>query len=159
MAKKIGIGFLLLAVVFGAWYLLYSDQWLENFNQERQEEAQEYREKGLLAGQLTDQQGCQDQALANFNACRDSNFVCTVNQGVFLKACYETARKTEGFCDDLPAFNEKATEEEKDWAKYNCWDMDIRGEGCRLLLRQRLQLCHDQTSGGFLSDLELNRQD
>lgn len=159
MAKKIGIAFLLLTLVLGVWYLLYSDQWLANFNQERQQDAQIYREQGLLAGAQTDQQGCQDQALTHFNLCRDSNFICTVNQGVFLKACFETAQSTPGFCDDLPAFNEKATEEEKDWAKYNCWDMDIRGEGCRLLLRQRLQLCHDQTSGGFLSERGLNRQD
>lgn len=154
MGKKIGIVFLVLAAAFAVWYLLYSDQWLEAFNQERQEDAVEYRSMGLEAGRSTDQQGCQDQALENFVACSDSNFVCTVNQGVFLKACFETASPSEGFCDDLPAFNEKASEPEKDWAKYNCWDMDIRGEGCRLLLRQRLQLCH-----ALNTSMDLNLQD
>ncbi len=146
MAKKIGIALLILAVAFGLWYLFFSEQWLARFNEERQQDAIEYREKGLSAGQLTDQQGCQDQAISGFDQCRDSNFVCTVNHGVFLKACFETASPSEGFCDDLPEFNETATEEEKDWAKYKCWDMDVRGEGCRLLLRQRLQLCDLESS-------------
>lgn len=142
MGKKIAMVFLVLAAAFTVWYLFFSEQWLASFNQERQEDAAEYRSLGLEAGRLTDQQGCQDQALTNYVACDDSNFVCTLNQGVFLKACFETATPTQGFCNDLPAFNEKATEPEKDWVKYNCWDMDIRGEGCRLLLRQRLQICH-----------------
>lgn len=141
MGKKIGIVFLVLTAAFAVWYVLYSEQWLASFNQERQEDAAHYRALGLEAGRLTDQQGCEDTALDNFVACEDSNFVCTVNQGEFLKACYETAAATDGFCNGLPAFNEKASEDEKDWVKYNCWDMNIRGEGCRLLLRQRLQLC------------------
>lgn len=153
MGKKIGIVILALAIIFGLWYWLYSDQWLQEFNQERSEDAALFRTQGLAEGQLTDQQGCQESALSNFAQCQESNFVCTVNQGVYLKACFETAAVTQGFCDNVPAFNEKATEDEKDWVKYNCWDMDIRGEGCRLLLRQRIQLCD-----ALNMDVGLNRQ-
>lgn len=141
MRKKIVWALLALSLLFVIWVVFFSPQWLEGFNQQRANEANVFRQQGLQAGEQTDQQGCQDQALSGFSACDDSNFACTINQGVFLKACFEVAALTAGFCDAVPAFHDKATEEEKDWVKYNCWDMDIRGEGCRLLLRQRIQLC------------------
>ncbi|WP_417585016.1 hypothetical protein [Nitrincola sp.] len=141
MRKKIVWTLLALSLLFVIWAVFFSPQWLEGFNQQRADEASVFRQQGLTAGEQMDQQGCQDQALTGFAACSDSNFVCTVNQGVFLKSCFEVAAPTNGFCDGVPAFHDKATEEEKDWAKYNCWDMDIRGEGCRLLLRQRIEFC------------------
>lgn len=155
MGKKIALSGLVLVVLLGLWVWLFSPQWLEGFNQQRAEDAEVYRTQGLEAGRETDQQGCQDQALTRFDQCQDSNFVCTVNQGVFLKACFETAAVTAGFCEGLPEFHDKATEPEKDWAKYNCWDMGIRGEGCRLLLRQRLQLCDALGSSAGSSALNL----
>ncbi|WP_235017455.1 hypothetical protein [Nitrincola tapanii] len=129
----------LLSVALIVWLLAPS--WLQGFNQNRQEEAQAQREAGLLAGQTSDQQGCLDQALRAFDLCPDSNFVCTVAQGTFLKACWEMAAPSEGFCEGVPEFTEKPTEDAKEWARYTCWEKNIRGEGCRLLLRQQQQLC------------------
>lgn len=142
MIKKIiwGILFLIAAVIFGAW--LTQDMWLPQWNQDLAQQSTEYREKGLALGQTADQQVCFDEALTSFNQC--SGFACTITHGKFLKACWENAAPTEGFCEGVPAYNEEKTEDEKSWARHECWGRDIRGEGCRLLMRQQQLLCSEQ---------------
>ncbi|WP_151705635.1 hypothetical protein [Nitrincola alkalilacustris] len=139
MRKKIWIGIAFLVLLLVVLVKLLGPGWLERFNTERQQEAQEARQSGLAFGQQADQMQCLNQALTDFTSCSGSG--CTIKQGVFLKACWENASQTEGFCEDVPAFEEKPNEEAKEWAKHSCWARNIPGEGCRLLMRQRQQLC------------------
>jgi len=141
MRRKIFLFSIILLLVIGFLAWQQSPQWLESFNETRAEEAKQYRAKGLALGEVSDQDTCVTRALSAYASCTDSTYACTVNQGIQLKACLEVAQPSENFCADVPEFNEKATEEEKTWARYGCWDADIAGDGCRLLLRQKQQFC------------------
>ncbi|WP_286240601.1 hypothetical protein [Neptuniibacter halophilus] len=142
MVKKIIFGLLLLlaAGIFVAW--LTQDHWLPGWNQELAEQSAEYRERGLALGARSDQSGCFEAVLESFDQC--SGFACTINHGKYLKACWEKAEPTEHFCDEVPEFKEKPSDDDKSWARHACWSRDIRGEGCRLLMRQQQQLCSSQ---------------
>ncbi|WP_240770714.1 hypothetical protein [Neptunomonas sp. XY-337] len=139
MAKKVWLGALLLVVVATSLFWLNRDAWLADFNAERAEQKEQYQRAGLDFGKQNDQQACLNEALQSFDGCL--GYSCTVNNGVFLKACLSQATATPGFCDGVPEFRDKPTEDDKSWAKYFCWDNNIRGEGCRLLMRQQAFFC------------------
>lgn len=131
-----------------AWFT--KDQWLPDWNDELAKAAVEYKEKGLKLGKQTDQQGCLEQALKSFSEC--TGFACTVNHGIFLKSCWQESRETIGFCNKVPAYTKKATEDAKSWARHSCWDRNIRDEGCRLLMRQQQFFCSKQTASTSVSE-------
>ncbi len=137
---------ILLTILIGlgiyAWVELQGEQWLKDYNQEMGQQAAEYRQRGVELGATTDQQGCLDQTLEQFNSC--FGYECTVNHGQFLKACWSASAPTEGFCDETPEFREKPSEEDKSWAKFYCIDRNIRDAGCRLLMRQKQFHCSAQ---------------
>lgn len=139
MVKKIiwGLVAVIILVIFTAW--LTQDHWLPQWNQSIADQTTEYHEKGLSFAATHDQVACLDEALTEYNLCK--GFSCTLIHGKFLRACLSEASATEGFCDDVPAFNEKATEDEKTWARHACWDKNIGGDGCRLLMRQQQFFC------------------
>ncbi|MBV0933229.1 hypothetical protein [Marinobacterium weihaiense] len=122
-----------------AWWLTAKAQWLAEFNAERAEQTAHWRGLGTRLGQSADQAACLDRALTDFDGC--TGFECTVNYGRFLNACLAVAAPADGFCEDVPAFREEPTEDDKTWAKHACWDRNIRGEGCRLLMRQQQLFC------------------
>ncbi|WP_027858370.1 hypothetical protein [Marinobacterium jannaschii] len=130
---------ILLALGSYAWIEFRGAQWLDEYNQEMGAQAEEFRQRGAALGATTDQQGCLDQTLEQFNEC--FGYECTVNHGQYLKACWSKSAPTEGFCDDTPAFRDKPTEDDKSWAKFYCIDRNIRDAGCRLLMRQKQYLC------------------
>ena len=134
---------LLALVVIGVggylWVELFSDEWLAEFNDERQASAQEFRQQGQSFGQQSDQQGCFDKALKDVEDCRSP--ICMVDSGNFLRGCFETSAETLNFCEGVPAYQEKITEDEKSWARYGCWDINNKSDGCRLLKRQQQALC------------------
>ncbi|MBA4503606.1 hypothetical protein [Marinobacterium marinum] len=140
--------FLFLWQVQPAWWQAAKSEWLADFNAERAEQAAQWRDRGLTFGRGNGQTACLEKALGDFDGC--TGFECTVNHGRFLKACLETAEPDEGFCEEVPAFREEPTEDDKTWAKHACWERDIRGEGCRLLMRQQQLFC----SGGIESPIE-----
>lgn len=152
MLKKIILALVLIPVLVAgvlwqlqpAWWQAAKAEWLADFNAERAELAANWRKDGLAFGRLNDQNSCLDKALAEFDGC--TGFQCTIDHGRFLNACLETAAASEGFCEGVPPFREERTEDDKSWAKYGCWDRNIRGEGCRLLMRQQQLFC----SGGNL---------
>ncbi|SIQ46743.1 hypothetical protein [Marinobacterium stanieri] len=149
MLKKIILALVLIPTLVGvflwqvqpAWWVEAKAEWLADFNAEREELAATWRNDGLDFGRENAQAACLDKALNDFDGC--TGFQCTVNHGRFLNACLETAAATENFCEGVPAFREEPTEDDKSWAKYACWDRNIRGEGCRLLMRQQQLFCSD----------------
>jgi hypothetical protein len=145
---KVLIGLALLALGLGLWVWLRSPLWLEQFNERQSEVRTKFQAEGRLFGQHNDQQTCLDQTLAAFNGC--SGFECTLQHDYFLKACLAEAAPSPGFCDGVPAYRLQPTEDDKSWAKYACWDGNIRGEGCRMLLRQQQYEC----SGGVAADAQ-----
>ncbi|WP_415889706.1 hypothetical protein ACMXYV_17680 [Neptuniibacter sp. SY11_33] len=142
MVKKIiwGILLLLVAGTFLAW--LTQDKWLPGWNQELADQNNEFQQRGLELGQKSDQQTCLEEALSSFNQC--SGFSCTIKHGKFLKACLNNASPSENFCKDVPEFREERTEDDKSWARHACWSRDVRGEGCRLLMRQQQLFCSEK---------------
>lgn len=139
MIIKIVWATLLLIVlgIFGAW--LTQDYWLPGWNKELAEESIAFRERGTSFGQSADKQACLEETLTSFDRC--SGFACTVKHGKFLNACLKTASISQDFCKDVPVYNEKRSEDDKTWARESCWGRDIRGEGCRLLMRQQQLFC------------------
>lgn len=144
MVKKIVLAILLLIVggIILAW--LTQSYWLDDWNQKLADQTTEHRERGLALGREADQSRCFEETLTNFDRC--SGFACTISHGKFLKACWSVAKPTPGFCDDVPEFNEERSDDDKSWARHGCWGRDIRGEGCRLLMRQQQQMCSLQRS-------------
>lgn len=151
MWKKILLALLLVSVVSAVLFWLQKDAWLAEFNAERAAEAERFRAAGLEYGRGHDQQACLDKALTDFDT-QCSGFSCTVRYGRFLDACLETAAHTPGFCAGVPPYHEERSEEDKSWARDSCWEQDIRGEGCRLLLRQQQYFCSGAGDVGAASD-------
>ncbi len=139
MLKKSLLIFLLLLVIAAVYGWINRDSWLAGFNQERAVTTARFKQDGESVGKAVDQQECLDRALRQFDGCL--GYSCTVNQGVFLKACLSQATESQGFCDGVPEYREKPTEDDKNWAKYYCWDRNIRGEGCRFLMKQQKYFC------------------
>lgn len=154
MWKKILLAAILLPLLLGlflwlvqpVWWQEMKAEWLADFNAERAAAAAQWRNEGLAFGRQSDQQTCLEQTLTNFDGC--TGFDCTVNHGRFLKACLETASPSAGFCDGVPEYREEPTEDDKSWAKHACWSRDIRGEGCRLLMRQQQLFCSAASGDG-----------
>jgi len=139
MIKK--LLWLLLATLLVAALIFYSnkDQWLKDFNQERQQQQSEYIQRGKLFGESVDQQQCLDKSLEQLGNC--FSFSCTLDHGAYLRACLQKAQPSEAFCEQVPSYKEKASEEDKQWLKDNCWDKNLNGESCRFLFKQQIHFC------------------
>ncbi len=136
--------FLLVGMLVAGIALLWFSKstWLPQWNAELADQAQAYKAEGLALGQQHDQDFCLAESLTRFNQC--SGFACTVNHGILLKSCLQEAAPSYGFCDDVPAFQEKPSEDDKSWARDYCWQRDVRGDGCKLLMRQQQYFCSQQ---------------
>ncbi|SIS39867.1 hypothetical protein [Neptunomonas antarctica] len=139
MFKKSLLIALLLLIIAAIYGWINRESWLVGFNQERTAKALQFKQNGAAFGRDNSQQDCLDRSLSQFDGCL--GFSCTVNHGLFLKACLSEAAETPDFCKGVPEYHEKATEDDKSWVKYYCWDHDIRGEGCRLLMKQQQYFC------------------
>lgn len=113
--------------------------WLEEWNVQRAEEAKQFRAQGVSFGQANDTQSCLDAAMDGLKGCQGNT--CTINQGLFLKACLEVAEPNPVLCEGIPPFRNKMLEKEKEWARYYCRDKGIAHEGCRFLLRRQQSFC------------------
>ena len=139
--KRFWLG-LLLALIVGVFYSwLQAPEWLQAWNAEHKALVESQRQAGLALAQQSDQQGCFDAAVKRVEQCQGSEFECTVGSGTFLKACWSGALPSSGFCDAVPAYNEKATEDDKAWRKDRCFELQVAAKGCQLLMRQQQQFC------------------
>jgi len=132
---------LLALLVIAGGVAMLAPGWLEDWNQQRAEEAQQYRQQGEVFGRNADTQQCMDRALNALKGCEGNT--CTINQGVFLKACWAVATPNPVLCDGIPPFRNKMLEKEKEWARYFCTDKGIAHDGCRFLLRRQQHFCSD----------------
>lgn len=139
--KRFWLGLCLAAIggVFYSW--LQAPAWLEEWNSSHQAVTEQQRRAGLQFGQSSDQQACLEKALQQFDLCAESDYSCTVSNGLFLRACWQASQPSSGFCDGVPAFSESPSEDDKAWAKERCFALGITGSGCRILMRQKQQLC------------------
>lgn len=139
MIKK--LLWLLLAVLVIAALVFYSnkDQWLKEFNQERQQQQSEFIARGNLFGESANQQQCLDKGLELLGNCFSYN--CTLDHGAYLRACLQNAQPSTSFCDQVPSYREEASEEDKQWLKDNCWNKNLNGESCRFLFKQQIHFC------------------
>ncbi|MCV6590721.1 MAG: hypothetical protein OIF57_17110 [Marinobacterium sp.] len=134
-------GVLLALVAVAAILAVLAPSWLEDWNQQRAEEARQFRQQGQQFGQQADTQQCMDKALDGLKGCQGNT--CTINQGIFLKACLEVAQPNPVLCEGIPPFRNQMLEEEKEWARFFCRDKAISHEGCRFLLRRQQSFCAD----------------
>lgn len=141
--------FLVIAAIIAAALGTWGPKWLEEWNAQRSEEAQIYLAEGKSFGQSASLQQCMDKALFALNSC--SGNACTINQGLFLKACLQQQTgPTDSFCQGIPPFRNKPLEKDKEWARYFCRDKEIAHEGCRFLLQRQQYFC----SGGVAADAD-----
>jgi hypothetical protein len=139
MIKKI-LGLLVLISLIAAVIFWFNrEQWLADFNQERQQKAQEFKEKGLLFAQDANQQQCIEEGLEQLKQC--FAFDCTLDQGVFLKSCLSQAKPSAQFCEEVPEYHEKLTEDDKYWLKDQCWDEKLNSDSCKFLYKQKIHFC------------------
>jgi len=139
MIKKILGLLVLVALIAAAIFWFNREQWLADFNQERQQKAQEFKEKGRLFAQDANQQQCITQGLDQLKQC--FAFGCTLDQGVFLKSCLAQAEPSEQFCEGVPEYREKLTEDDKYWLKDQCWDEKLNSDSCKFLYKQKIHFC------------------
>lgn len=139
--KKVIWMTVLLLIVAGAGALTWmaNSGWVDEFNAEQNQLLQQRIADGQAFARTANQQQCLDQALQDFDGCLA--YSCTVASGKFLKACLDSATPSTHFCEGVPEFREKPTEDDKAWAKDYCLNNNIRGDNCRLLMRQQQLFC------------------
>lgn len=142
MLKKILLLLLLVIIGFCTLFWMNKEQWLADFNQQRQQQSAIFKQKGIDFAKTANQQQCMEQSFKQLGSCFE--FDCTLDQGVFVKACIETAAPSANFCDAVPKTADKLTQDDKDWLKDSCWDKDVNGEGCRFMYKQQIQFCTAQ---------------
>ena len=139
MIKKVLWLLLLVTVIAVVMFWLNREQWLKDFNQERQQRTTQLKQQGSAFAKQANQQQCLEQSFKQLGKC--FQFDCTLDQGVFLKSCLTQAQPSSGFCDGVPEYREKVTEDDKQWLKDGCWDKNLNGEGCRFLYKQQIHFC------------------
>lgn len=140
MIKKIIWSLIIVSGVgFYLWAELAGDDWLKRFNEDRQQAAEVSFAQGEAAGAGATDQACFDAGISQIAECLSIS--CTIDAGQYLRGCWGVAQATDPFCEGVPPFNDDKTEEEKEWARFACYDLNSRGDGCRLLMRQKQQLC------------------
>ncbi|MBY4676542.1 hypothetical protein [Marinobacterium arenosum] len=137
--KLILAALLLLALLIG-WQ---GPKWLQAWNAERAEEAQLFIKQGSEYGSQHNQQACLDRALTKLTQQDCDGNTCTINQGLFLKACLAVAEPSATFCEGVPPYRLKPLEDESEWARFFCSDREISHDGCRFLLRRQQYFCSD----------------
>ena len=98
---------------------------------------QTYNE-GVEYGRRTDNEGCLNEAVAR--QARAEGFTDMVKNNVFMRACLEASRPTDGFCDGVP----RQTEFMKSigWQQQQCQRYGLSPEKqCSQLFSQVQQFC------------------
>ena len=130
---------LLLVTIVCTYIWMNSEQWLEEFNHERAQQSTVLKQQGADFSKTANQAQCLQQSFKQLGKC--FAYGCTLDQGVFLKACLSHAQPSEHFCDGIPRYKEKPSEEDKSWLKNSCWDKNLNAEGCKFLLKQQVYFC------------------
>jgi hypothetical protein len=149
MIKKILLLLLVVIAIAMVAFWFNREQWLSEFNQERQQQSALFELQGSQFaasgnnGESADQQQCLEESFKQMKGCFE--FSCTLNQAVFLKSCLATSQKTERFCGGVPEYKEKLSTDDKQWLKDSCWNKNINGEGCRFLYKQQIHYCSAAT--------------
>ncbi len=139
MLKKILWLVVLISSIAIIAFWLNKEQWLEDFNQQRQQQTALFVQKGTDFSSTADQRQCLTQSFKQLGMC--FAFDCTLDQGIFLKSCLASAEPSVGFCAGVPVYQEKLTKDDKAWLKDSCWNKNLNGEGCRFLLKQKIYFC------------------
>ena len=143
MKKKLWWGslvaILLVIVISVVFFWLNREQWLADFNIERQQQTKKYMQMGSMFAKTATHDQCLQQSFSQLDKCFATK--CTLDQAVFLKSCLASASTSEHFCDAVPEHSEKMTQDAKKWLKDSCWSKDLNGESCRFLYKQQIQFC------------------
>lgn len=139
MIKKLLWALLVALLIGAAIFYANKEQWVADFNQQRKAQQSEYIQRGKTFGESADQQQCLAKSLEKLGNC--FSYGCTLDHGSYLRACLQEASPSEQFCEDVPSYHKKATEDDKKWLKDNCWDKNLNGESCRFLYKQQIHFC------------------
>jgi hypothetical protein len=139
MFVKISLAIILVIAATAGYLWSNQTEIVENFNEQRSLEREQSEQAGRLFGETNDQNACLTRTLADFDGCQ--TFGCSVSSGLFLKNCLAVATPNAALCEGVPVFRDEPTEDDKSWAKYECIERNVRGEACRMLLRQVSQFC------------------
>jgi len=139
--RRFWLVFLIVILIAGFYGWQNGPQWLASWNSGQQEMVDQHRAAGTAFGRENDQQGCFSSALERLESCQETEYKCTVSSGLYLRACWHESLTSERFCDEVPAFTESPSEDDKAWIKERCFELGATAKGCRILIKQKMQLC------------------
>lgn len=139
--RRFWIVFLIVIVIAAFYGWQNGPQWLASWNSGHQQMVEQQRAAGTAFGRKNDQQACFSSALARLESCKETEYKCTVSNGMYLRACWQESLPVGDFCGGVPAFSESPSEDDKAWIKDRCLELGATAKGCRILLKQKMQLC------------------
>lgn len=100
--------------------------------------AKEIVAEGKEFGGRNDNQACTDEALSRYK--KEPGFSSAISNNVFLRACLEASKPTDGFCEGVPKTSEFMRSAE--WQLEQCRRVDLAKDSyCRQLFQPVQQFC------------------
>ncbi|SRR6266480_3171525 len=94
--------------------------------------------EGRNVGLTTDNQGCVDQSVARYKA--EPGFTGTIAADLFMQACLEASKPTQGFCDEVPRETEFIKSSQ--WRLAQCKHVDLSSDQyCQQLFAPVQRFC------------------
>ena len=115
--------------------------WLVYAGARMTKEAERQAAEGRSFGVTTDQRGCIDEGLSRAKTFRAIEIGSMVVNQTFVEKCLGTSKKTEGFCNDLPA---RFGGDRDDWMKDECRKVNMSplGTGCMAPFKAQIEYCY-----------------
>jgi len=115
--------------------------WLINAGARMTKEAEAQAAEGRSFGHTTDQRGCIDEGLRRAKEFRAIDIGSMVVNQTFVEKCLYSSKKTDGFCDGVPA---RFSAGDDDWMKGECRNVNMSplGTGCMSPFKAQLEYCY-----------------
>jgi hypothetical protein len=114
--------------------------WLVNAGARLAKEADKQAAEGRSFGFTTDQRGCLNEGLGRAKTFRAIDIASMVANQTFVQKCLGTSKKTDGFCEGVPA---RFSANDDDWMKDECRKVNMSplGTGCMAPFKAQLEYC------------------
>jgi hypothetical protein len=100
--------------------------------------AKEMVTEGREFGRSTDNQGCVDETVSRYK--KEPGFTAVISNSIFTRACLDTSRPTDGFCNDVPKVSEFMKSAE--WRKSQCTRVDLASDSyCPQMFQPVQEFC------------------
>jgi hypothetical protein len=100
------------------------------------------RDEGYRIGKQNTEQGCYDIAITR--AKEKAQFTQMISNGIFLGACLEKSKASQGFCTNVPS--DRAFTKSVQWRLKRCKELSLDNNTCSALLSVVQRYCHETRS-------------